>query len=106
MTDKDSNLLNLIRGLLRLGQTKERNQSNGYRLSAIPVTEPVCRPRGRTTFQFFRYYEPDTDRFVRQDPIGLIGGGNLYLFALNVHGWDDSLGWTTWVKYKEKSEMF
>ncbi|WP_375711980.1 RHS domain-containing protein [Rothia aeria] len=47
MTDKDGNLL-WFGGLLRLGQTKERNQSNGYCLPAIPVTEPVCRPRGRT----------------------------------------------------------
>lgn len=54
MTDKDSNLLNLIRGLLRLGQTKERNQSNGYRLPAIPITEPVCRLRGRTALQLLQ----------------------------------------------------
>ncbi|WP_371873033.1 RHS repeat-associated core domain-containing protein [Rothia aeria] len=47
-------------------------------------------------YNFFRYYEPDAGRFVSQDPIGLIGGGNLYLFALNVHGWIDSLGWKTW----------
>ena len=96
MTDKDSNLLNLIRGLLRLGQTKERNQSNGYRLPAIPVTEQYADREAGLHYNFFRYYEPDAGRFVSQDPIGLIGGGNLYLFALNVHGWIDSLGWKTW----------
>ncbi|HFC8478647.1 TPA: RHS repeat-associated core domain-containing protein [Neisseria subflava] len=25
-------------------------------------------------YNFFRYYEPDTGRFVNQDPIGLWGG--------------------------------
>ena len=69
MTDKDSNLLNLIRGLLRLGQTKERNQSNGYRLLAIPVTEQYADREAGLHDSFFRYYEPDTDRFVSQDLI-------------------------------------
>ncbi len=96
----------MVWGLLRLGQTKERNQSNGYRLPAIPVTEQYADREAGLHYNFFRYYEPDAGRLVSQGPIGLIGGGNLYLFALNVHGWDDSLGWKTWVKYKEKSEMF
>lgn len=36
-----------------------------------------------------RYCEPDADRFVNQDPIGLLGGENLYQFAPNVQGWVD-----------------
>ena len=28
-------------------------------------------------YNLFRYYEPDTGRFVNQDPIGLLGGDNL-----------------------------
>jgi RHS repeat-associated core domain protein len=39
-----------------------------------------------------RYYEPDTGRFVNQDPIGLLGGDNLYQFAPNVQGWIDISG--------------
>ena len=35
-------------------------------------------------YNFFRYYEPDADRFVNQDPIGLDGCDNLYWFAPNV----------------------
>ena len=34
----------------------------------------------------------DAGRFVNQDPIGLMGGENLYAFALNVQGWVDPLG--------------
>ena len=36
-----------------------------------------------------RYYEPDTGRFINQDPIGLLGGDNLYQFAPNIQGWID-----------------
>ena len=31
-------------------------------------------------YNFFRYYKPDVGRFVNQDPIGLSGGDNLYLY--------------------------
>ncbi|WP_082392058.1 RHS repeat domain-containing protein, partial [Neisseria sp. 83E34] len=43
-------------------------------------------------YNLMRYYEPDTGRFVNQDPIGLLGGGNLYWFAPNAQGWVDWLG--------------
>ena len=39
-----------------------------------------------------RYYEPEAGRFVNQDPIGLLGGENLYRFAPNVQMWTDILG--------------
>ena len=44
-------------------------------------------------YNFFRYYEPDTGRFINQDPIGLFGGDNLYQFAPNTQDWIDPLGW-------------
>ena len=39
-----------------------------------------------------RYYEPEAGRFVNQEPIGLMGGDNLYQFALNTQKRIDSLG--------------
>lgn len=39
-----------------------------------------------------RYYDPDTARFITQDPIGLEGGENLYQYAPNGTGWIDPLG--------------
>jgi RHS repeat-associated protein len=39
-----------------------------------------------------RYYDPDIGRFLTQDPIGLSGGINLYLYAPNPRGWIDPLG--------------
>lgn len=42
----------------------------------------------------FRYYDPSSGRFVSQDPIGLLGGFNLYGYAPNPVDWIDSLGLT------------
>jgi RHS repeat-associated protein len=40
----------------------------------------------------FRYYEPDVGRYVSSDPIGLIGGVNLYKYAPNPSTWSDPHG--------------
>lgn len=40
----------------------------------------------------FRYYDPDCGRFVSQDPIGVLGGGNSYQYAPNSMIWVDLLG--------------
>jgi RHS repeat-associated protein len=40
----------------------------------------------------FRYYDPDAGRFVSQDPIGLLGGKNLYQYVTNPTGWIDPWG--------------
>ena len=39
----------------------------------------------------FRYYDPDVGRFVSQDPIGLRGATNFYIYALNPTEWIDVL---------------
>ncbi|MNF58291.1 putative deoxyribonuclease RhsC [compost metagenome] len=44
-------------------------------------------------YNTFRYYDPEVGRFVTQDPIGLLGGDNLYQYAINAVRWIDPLGW-------------
>nr|WP_277422033.1 RHS repeat-associated core domain-containing protein [Citrobacter portucalensis] len=43
-------------------------------------------------YNTFRYYAPDMGRFITPDPIGLLGGLNLYAYAPNPLGWIDPLG--------------
>ena len=43
-------------------------------------------------YNLFRYYDPDCGRFTQPDPIGLLGGLNLYQYAPNALGWVDPWG--------------
>jgi RHS repeat-associated protein len=43
-------------------------------------------------YNTFRYYDPGVGRFITQDPIGLLGGDNLYRYVPNPTAWVDSLG--------------
>ena len=43
-------------------------------------------------YNFLRYYEPTLGRFITQDPIGLMGGMNLYRFEGTVQNQVDPLG--------------
>jgi RHS repeat-associated protein len=44
-------------------------------------------------YNTFRYYDPDCGRFIVEDPIGLLGGLNLYQYAPNPLMWIDPWGW-------------
>ncbi|MET3140221.1 RHS repeat-associated protein [Undibacterium sp. GrIS 1.2] len=55
----------------------------------------------------FRYYDPAVGRFVSEDPIGLAGGMNNFLYAPNPVGWIDPLGLfgaNALAKYKHNSD--
>ena len=43
-------------------------------------------------YNYYRYYDSDTGRFVSQDVIDLVGGENFYQFSPNTQSWIDSLG--------------
>ncbi|PIT39734.1 RHS repeat domain-containing protein [Snodgrassella alvi] len=45
-------------------------------------------------YNTFRYYDPDIGRFTQPDPIGLLGGFNLYQYAPNGLTWIDPWGFT------------
>ena len=40
----------------------------------------------------FRYYDPEAGRYISPDPIGLLGGLNLYGYVSDPLGWIDPLG--------------
>ncbi|EKT4525033.1 RHS domain-containing protein, partial [Pseudomonas putida] len=43
-------------------------------------------------YNLFRYYEPELGRFITQDPLGILGGDNLYAYAPNPISWVDPAG--------------
>ena len=51
------------------------------------------------------YFEPETGGFVKQDPIGLVGGDNLYQFAPNVQIWVDPWGLVRLIRYKPRDTI-
>lgn len=57
----------------------------------------------------FRYYDPDIGRFISQDPIGLAGGNNSYVYAVNPISWIDPFGLAPCkpglMRYKPRDEL-
>ena len=43
----------------------------------------------------FRYYDSDVGMFIQRDPIGLLGGSNVFAYAPNPVGWVDPWGLTS-----------
>ncbi|MCI0915354.1 RHS domain-containing protein [Pseudomonas putida] len=43
-------------------------------------------------YNLYRYYDPEIGRFITQDPIGVLGGENLYVYAPNPISWVDPAG--------------
>ncbi|XQF94477.1 RHS repeat-associated core domain-containing protein (plasmid) [Pseudoalteromonas espejiana] len=46
---------------------------------------------GGLHYNRYRYYSPKQQRFINQDPIGLVGGINHYQYAPNPVNWVDPL---------------
>ena len=42
----------------------------------------------------FRYYDSDVGMFIQRDPIGLMGGNNVFAYAPNPVIWVDPVGLT------------
>lgn len=47
-------------------------------------------------YNTFRYYDPDVGCFIQVDPVGLVGGLNLFQYAPNPSSWIDPLGLKCW----------
>ena len=92
MTDIHGNLLwygeYTAWGRLKKDERVYRNAHQPFRLQNQYYDEETG-----LHYNLMRYYEPEAGRFVNQDPIGLLGGGdNFYKFAVNAQGWIDPLG--------------
>lgn len=74
------------------GRLKEENKVTDSAHQPFRLQNQYCDLETGPHYNFFRYYDPDADLFVNQDPIGLERGFNVYQFAPNAQDWVDSLG--------------
>jgi RHS repeat-associated protein len=86
-------------GSLALEEADERRLPSSNQWDKQATRQPV-RMQGQYAdsetglyYNTFRYYDPDIGRFISEDPIGLMGGLNLYGFAANADRWVDPWGW-------------
>ncbi|MFQ3072461.1 RHS repeat-associated core domain-containing protein, partial [Neisseria polysaccharea] len=91
MTDKDGNLV-WFGDYYGWGKLRSETNVTGTTHQPFRLQNQYCDRETGLHYNFFRYYEPNIGRFVNQDPIGLIGGMNLYQFAWNSLNWTDTLG--------------
>ena len=91
MTDKDGNLL-WFGNYTGWGRLKEETKVTDSAYQPFRLQNQYADRETGLHYNFFRYYEPDAGRFVNQDPIRLLGGDNLYIFAENIQTWIDPLG--------------
>ena len=70
--------------------TEETNIADAHQ--PFRLQNQYCDGETGLHYNFFRYYDPHSGRFINQDPIGLEGGENLYAFAPNAQAWIDPLG--------------
>ena len=93
MTDKDGNLL-WFGNYTGWGRLKEETKVTDSVYQPFRLQNQYADRETGLHYNFFRYYEPDTGRFVNQDPIGLKGGGNFYQFSTNIQNMIDPWGLT------------
>ena len=91
MTDRDGNLL-WFGNYTGWGRLKEETKVTDSAYQPFRLQNQYADRETGLHYNFFRYYESDCGRFINQDPIGLIGGMNLYQFAWNSLNWTDTLG--------------
>ena len=58
-------------------------------------------------YNYFRYYNPQTGRYITPDPIGLEGGINLFAYVENNPlNWTDPWGLYGWLVHYHKTELW
>ena len=91
MTDKDGNLL-WFGDYYGWGRLEEETKVTDSAYQPFRLQNQYADRETGLHYNFFRYYEPDAGRFVNQDPIGLLGGENLYQFSTNIQNMIDPWG--------------
>lgn len=75
-----------------LFETSSRHAPKGFEQNLRMQGQYHDRETG-LHYNTFRYYDPETGRFISEDPIGLAGGRNLYQYAPNTLSRIDPFQW-------------
>ncbi|EAX2628241.1 TPA_asm: type IV secretion protein Rhs [Salmonella enterica subsp. salamae serovar 58:d:z6] len=78
---------------------RENNPDNLQQLIRLPGQQ--YDEESGLHYNRHRYYDPGQGRYITQDPIGLIGGWNLYSYPLNPIGYIDPYGLASMNFYDE-----
>ena len=73
-------------------QLIDQMQVSQYELQPIRFQGQYFDEETGLHYNRFRYYDPDVGMFTTRDPIGLMGGDNVFAYAPNPTGWIDPLG--------------
>ena len=91
MTDEEGNMV--WRGQYSgWGKLLHEEKANNHIHQLFRLQNQYADEETGLHYNFFRYYDAHCGRFTKQDPIGLAGGMNSYLFAANAIQWIDPLG--------------
>ncbi|EPA3211136.1 RHS repeat domain-containing protein, partial [Escherichia coli] len=90
MTDSDGKIV-WETGYQVWGNTIQEKDHGGVEQNLRYQGQYLDRETG-LHYNLHRYYDPDVGRFMVTDPIGLLGGINLYQYAPNPLSWIDPLG--------------
>jgi RHS repeat-associated protein len=69
-------------------------------LCPIRFQGQMSDPETGLAYNRFRYYDPETGRYISADPVGLIAGPNVYAYGPNPLAWIDPYGLTTVTCYR------
>ncbi|SQJ65166.1 protein rhsA [Escherichia coli] len=90
MTDSDGKIV-WETGYQVWGNTIQEKDHGGVEQNLRYQGQYLDRETG-LHYNLHRYYDPDVGRFMVTDPIGLLGGLNLYSYVPNPLSWIDPLG--------------
>ena len=93
----------MVRRIHRLGRLKEETKVTDSAHQSFRLQNQYCDLETGLHYDFFRYYDPNCGRFINQDPIGLLGGENLYSFAPNAQIWINVWGLTRVYHYTNRA---
>ena len=54
----------------------------------------------------FRYYHPETGRYISEDPIKLLGGFNVFAYVADSNAWVDLLGLGTCLRRSNRTRSY